>query len=242
MIVKGSQLCEESENVVTFIVTEVTTDKPIVDSVGSHLSLLCLKCAPVAEGFLLWARAKCNGNEFAESAPYPTLAPGILSLARIIAKHHPFSREDVIDLAVLFLHHSSSEVSPQKMYEIKEKSLRLLLIVATQGLAINVFQIVSRKVKQGVIDSNLIRYFVSGTLEIVRPPVSISFVHAFGELLSSKACIDAINSNFFEEKKKGILVKLLKSFPSHASDVKFTGARKMSFELIGVLQVMYNVK
>ena len=181
------------------------------------------------------------GNEFTVSAAYPTLAPGILSLARIVAKYHPFSRENIVDLASLFLGHSSSEVSPQKLNEIKEQALRLLLIVSTQGLAVNIFQTITRKVKNGVIDSNLIRYFISGALEIIRPPVSISFIHAFGQLLISKLCIEALNSQFFEKQKRSLLIELLRSFKSHLSDVKYTGAEKKSIELISSLHATYNV-
>lgn len=196
---------------------------------GSELSLLCIKCAPVSEGFLLWAKEKCNGNEFADAAAYPTLAPGILSLARIVSKYHPFSRENVVDLASLFLSHSSSEVSPQKMNEIKEQALRLLLIVSTQGLAIHIFQTIARKVKEGIMDSNLIRYFISGALDIIRPPVSISFIHASGELLITQTCIEALNSQFFEEQKRAALIELLKSFKSHLSDTKYTVSKTFYF-------------
>lgn len=224
------------------MVTEVATEGSASGSVGSQLSLLCIKCAPVSEGFLLWAKEKCNGNEFASSAAYPTLAPGILSLARVVAKHHPFSREKVVELAALFLGHSSSEVSPQKLNDIKGQSLRLLLIVSTQGLAVHIFYIIYQKVKKGLMDSNLIRYFISGALDIIRPPVSMSFIHAFGQLLTTKMCIDALNSEFFNKQKKRMLMELIKTFKSHVSQVKFTGAKKSSIELVTLLHTAYNVQ
>lgn len=241
MIIKGSELCEQSENVVKFVVTEVEHEQSTSGSVGSQLSLLCIKCAPVSNGFLLWAKDKCMGNEFPESAAYPTLAPGILSLARIVAKYHPFSRENIVDLASLFLGHSSSEVSPQKLNEIKEQALRLLLIVSTQGLAVNIFQVITRNVKKGIIDPNLIRYFISGALDIIRPPVSMSFIHAFGQLLVSKKCIEALNSQFFQKHKRTLLIELLKSFKTHLSYVKYTGAEKKSIDLISSLHATYDV-
>ncbi len=225
-----------------FVVTEQASETLSSGSVGSQLSLLCIKCAPVSEGFILWAREKCNGNEFAESAAYPTLAPGILSLSRIVAKHHPFSRESVVDLAILFLRHSSSELSFQKMNAIKEQSLRLLLIVLTQGLGVHIFQIISLKVKKGELDSNLIRYFISGALDIVHPPVSMSFIHAFSQLLTSKACIEALKSKFFAIQKKRALANLIASFKSHVSEEKFTGCDKMSTEIVSSLQDIYNVQ
>lgn len=211
------------------------------ESVGSELSLLCIKCAPVAEGFILWAKEKCNGNEFADSAAYPTLAPGILSLARIIAKYHPFSRENVVILGSLFLNHSCSEVSPQKMNEIKEQALRLLLIVSTQGLSVSIFQLVTRLVNRGIIDSNLVRYFVSGALDIIRPPVSLSFIHALGKLLITQVCNDALNSDFFEKHKKIALKGLIQSFQLSLSEVKYTGAEKLSTDLISSLSEIYDV-
>ena len=230
-----------AENIVKFVVTEDTSNTSGSGSVGSQLSLLCIKCAPVSEGFLLWASHKCKGNECTESTAYPTLAPGILSLARIISKYHPFSREKVADLAILFLSHSSSEVSPQKLNDIKVQALRLLLIVSTQGLAVHVFNIIFQKVKRGEMDSNLIRYFISGALDIIRPPVSMSFIHAIGELLTSKVCIDALNSIFFNKQKKIALMKLITSFKTHVSEVKFTGAEKASIELVSTLHAAYNV-
>lgn len=75
------------ETMVGFVVTEDVTETDDL-SVGRQLSFLCIKHAPVAQGFLLWATQHCNGKEFPASPPYPTLAPGVLGLARIIGKYH----------------------------------------------------------------------------------------------------------------------------------------------------------
>ncbi len=233
----------QAENVVKFVVTEqpVESSPSVSGSVGSQLSSLCIKCAPVAEGCLLWAKEKCKGNEFPEAAAYPTLAPGILSLARIIAKNHPFSREVVVDLAVLFLGHSSSELSPQKMNEIKQQALRLLLILSTQGLAIHVIHVITQQVKRNQIDSNLIRYFVSGAVDIIRPPVSVPFIHVFGRLLQMKVCVEALQSDFFKVDKQNALRELIASFKSPASQQKFTGAEKALIELVSSLYTIYKI-
>jgi len=231
-----------AENVVKFVVNESKSEIPTSGSVGSELSLLCIKSSPVAEGFMIWAMEKCKGDEFADSAAFPTLAPGILSLARIVAKHHPFSRQNVVNLASLFLTHSSSEVSPQKMNDIKEQALRLLLIVSTQGLAVYVFHLTTKNVKMNIMDSNLIRYFVSGALDIIRPPVSLSFIHAFGQLLSTQMCIEALTSEFFEVQKRSALKQLILSFNSYLTEPdKFTGIEKASIGLISSLNEVYGV-
>mmetsp|Transcript_8120 Transcript_8120/g.10314 ORF Transcript_8120/g.10314 Transcript_8120/m.10314 type:complete len:1043 (-) Transcript_8120:385-3513(-) len=238
-IVKGSQLCDEAENVVKFVVTEQATHSSS-GSVGSQLSVLCTKSAPVSQGFLLWAREKCSGNDFASSPAYPTLAPGILSLTRIIAKHHPFARQSIVDLAVLFLDHSNSEISYQRLNALKEQSLRLLLIVSTQGLAVQVFSTVAKKAKERM-DSSLIRYFISSALEIIRPPVSLSFIHSFGDLLLTRSCVDALGSAFFEKQKKQALKGLLKAMTSNVARGKFTGAGNSSIHLVTSLCSTYGV-
>lgn len=226
-----------------FVVTERPLESSLSSSgsVGSQLSSLCIECASVAEGCLLWANEKCKGNEFPETAAYPTLAPGILSLARIIAKNHPFSREAVLDLAVLFLGHSSSELSPQKMNEIKQQSLRLLLILSTQGLAIHVLHIMSQKIKKNQIDSNLIRYFVGGALDIIQPPVSVPFIHVFGRMLQMKLCADALKSDFFKVEKQNTLKKLICSFKAPYKQQNFSGAEKGLAELVSSLHTTYKI-
>jgi hypothetical protein len=43
----------------------------------------------------------------------------------------------------------------------------------------------------------LVRYFVSGLLEVVRSPVSIVFVRSFGALLKAPKCVDAVRTQYF---------------------------------------------
>ena len=86
----------------SFVVTESTTENE-EHSVGRHLSSLCIQHAPIAQGFLYWAEERGNHGDFPTSPVYPTLAPGTLSSSHIVAKFHPFSRQEVIRIAFLFL-------------------------------------------------------------------------------------------------------------------------------------------
>jgi len=228
---------------VGFVVTEDVAETDDL-SVGRQLSFLCIKHAPVAQGFLLWATEHCNGKEFPASPPYPTLAPGVLGLARIIAKHHPFSRQDVMDLALIFLEHNHTDLSYQKMIALKEQCLRLLLFLTTQGLAADVYKIIDKKIRQhgsSEIDSSLMRYFISGALEIIRPPVSVPFVRSMGKMLSAKLCVDALNSQYFDTKKKIALVKLVSYFSDAVTEEMstFSGATARDRALTASLKSAY---
>ena len=81
--------------------------------------------------FLLWATERAERSDFCLSAAYSNTAPGMLSLARIIAKHHFFCRPDVLQLTLLFFQHSNPEPSYQKTKDIKEQAVRVLLIMIT---------------------------------------------------------------------------------------------------------------
>jgi len=202
--------------------------------VGRQLSALCVKHAVVARGFLIWATERCRGTDFCTSAAYPTMAPGILSLARIIVKHHPFCRRAVVDLAFIFLKHSNSELSYEKLTGLKEQALRLLLWLSVQGLAMEVFSIMGHKLRErsgSEIDSALLRYFMEGALEIIRPPLSLTFARSFSEMLNTKPCVEALSSVYFDTKRKQMLIDLigfchtaLSADKSTSSDVGFVPA------------------
>jgi len=227
MVLEGSKLCEQIENVVNFVATEDLSGDTSTSSVGAKLSNLCIKCSTVAQGFLLWARERTNNNEFANTAAYPGTAPGILSLLRIIVNHHPLLRGSAIDIALLFLDHSNSELTYQKMNDIKEQALRVLLIVATKGLAVDVFNAVGSKLKneRSKIDAGLIRYFVAGTLEIMRPPLSLSIVRSMGGMLLSPKCTEALNVIYFDSAKKQKLSDFMGYFGDSVSNERSKFAR-----------------
>ena len=229
----------------SFVVTESTTENE-KHSVGRQLSSLCIKHAPIAQGFLYWAEERGNNSDFPTSAVYPTLAPGILSLSRIIAKNHPFSRQDVIRIAFLFLKHSpSSELSHQKVSALKEQCLRLLLFLSSKGLSIEVFNTLYHRLQKGgscEIDSGLLRYFIAGALQIIHPPVSISFVRALGSVLASKNCCTALNTNFFETSNRMALSKLIFHFREVVcDDSKFSKSGSKDRILVSSLASTYLV-
>ena len=207
ILLRGSQLCEQIETMVSFIVVDEVDFKEGA-SVGRELSSLCIKNPAVAQGALLWSIERGSSLEFVDSAAYPTLAPSILSLARIISIHHPLSRPEVQKIALIFLKHSPPELSFQKAQGLKEQALRLLLWLCTQGESVRVFTAVT----SAGFDSALLRYFMGAILQIVRPAFSLPLVRALGSLLSSKPCVDALRSSHFDASGKALLAKLLGNF------------------------------
>jgi hypothetical protein len=222
MLSEGSQLCEQLENMVSFIVT-INPDKSKQSgslNPGEQLCSLALKCAPVSQGVALWARGITKGSEFVTSASYPTISPNILSLIRIVYLHHPFVRDDTCEVAIEFLKHSNSEIAYQTMNLIKEQSLRLLLFLCARGEAPTVLVRISNLVKESnrsYLDASLVRYFVSGLLEVASPPFSIPFVRSFIDLLKTTACVDALKTTYFEEASKKRLDRVLKYLETRAS-------------------------
>jgi hypothetical protein len=214
-ILKGSQLCELLENAVSFTVsTEATVDSKEM-SPGRKLCGLALRCAPVAQGVLMWAQDFTRAHEFDASASYPTLSPSILSLIRIISVRHPFCRTTAVDVAIVFLSHSNSEVSYQKMTAIKEQGLRLLLFLLINGEFASVLGSLTIRLQlQGdaALDASLVRYFVEGLLEVVRPPVSLPFVRSIGTFLLAPICVEALRTTYFSEASRGLLTSLIGSF------------------------------
>jgi hypothetical protein len=209
-ILQGSQLCQELENVVKFVVIDDETEAG--SSVGSKLSALCIKNPTVAQGFLLWAIEKSNNNEFPTSAAYPYTGPGLLSLSRIIAKYHPLLRDMALQVASQFLVHSNSELSYQKLNAIKEQALRLLLIISTTGMATDVIKVMTNKLKDGTLDAGLVRYFVGGCIDVMNGPFSPSIVRAMGSFLIEKSCIDILNAVYFDVQKKRALRSMIQEF------------------------------
>jgi len=206
-LLRGSQLCEQIETMVSFIVVDEVNFKEGA-SVGRELTSLCIKNPAVAKGALLWSIERGSSAEFVDSAAYPTLAPSILSLARIISIHHPLSRPGVQKIALIFLKHSPPELSFQKAQALKEQAIRLLIWLCTQGESVRVFTVVT----SAGFDSALLRYFVGGILQIVRPTFSLPLVRSLSSLLSSKPCVDALRSSHFDESGKALLAKLLGNF------------------------------
>ena len=215
MLLEGSRLCETLENMVSFIVTGPRGQRDFTNSPGQQLCSLAVKCSPVAQGVSIWAREVTKASEFVTSASYPTLSPSILSLMRVLFLKHPFIRDDVLEVALCFLKHSNSEISYQKMNEIKEQSLRLLLFVSTRGEAPTVLGQINKLLTQpGVshLDASLIRYFVSGLLQIVSVPFSIPFGRLVCTLLNAPGTVQAVKTNYFEEGSKKQLDQVVRYF------------------------------
>jgi hypothetical protein len=249
VVLQGSQLCEQLENMVSFLVSVDKSQKDnngsgIPPGPGQKLCTLAFHYAPVAQGVMMWAREFTHGNEFATSASFPTLSVSILSLARLVGINQPFARGDALTVALQFLRHTNRDVSYQKINAIKEQSLRLLIHLLMQGEVAAVFNAITSRLQQqssSELDASLIRYFVAGVLEAVRPPISCAFVRLFAQLLLSPLCIDAVRSTYFEAEHRTRLVQLVLAFPK----VRTLNGKKLEGEDLAVvnsLMATYQIK
>lgn len=212
MLSEGSRLCETVENMVSFLVTSASDAKNVNQSPGVQLCSLALKCAPVSQGVAIWAREITKASDFVTSASYPTLSPSILSLIRVIYLKHPFIRDDALEVAFGFIKHSNSEISYQTVNEIKEQSLRLLIFLCARGEAPAVLRRMTKLLDQpgtSGLDASLVRYFVSGLLEVANVPFSVPFVRLFCSILMAQGTIEAVKTKYFDNESKTRLSKLL---------------------------------
>lgn len=213
MLLEGSRLCETLENMVSFIVTVMDDKNGPPTSPGQQLSSLAMKCSPVAQGVAMWAREVTKASDFVHSASYPTLSPSILSLMRVLFLKHPFIRDDVLEVAFTFLKHSNSEISYQKMSEIKEQSLRILLFLCIRGEAPTVLTQITHLMTQSgtsCLDASLVRYFMSGLLEIIRVPFSVPFIRLLSALLKAPGTVDAVKTSYFDGESKKRLDRVIR--------------------------------
>jgi TH1 protein/WW domain len=220
-IVQGSLYCEQLETMISFLVTTNDTDiaesrkKKSLLTVGEKLCSLALSITPVGLGVAIWAREFTQGKEYAMSASYPTLSLSILSLVRLVAIKHPFARSDTLHVALAFLRHTNSDVSYQKVNSIKECGLRLLMFLMVQGDIVPVLSSLTQRVQQvgsSELDASLIRYFVGGVLDVVRPPVSPMFMRMFGLFLMTPNVIDAVRSAYFAQSNRNRLLTLVNEY------------------------------
>ena len=222
MLIEGSELCERLENMVSFVVTRDPTKKKGL-SPGEDLVGLAMKCVPVAQGVAIWARQIVKGSDFVQSGTYPTVSPSVLSLIRVLYTEHPCIRDDTLEVAFSFLAHSSSnsDVSYQKLNEIKEQSLRLLLFLAVRGDGPAVLTRITTLLTESgnsSLDASLVRYFVTGLLQVVRAPFSAPFVRAFASLLKAPGCVGAVRTSYFEAKSKLQLDTVIREFKKAADE------------------------
>jgi negative elongation factor C/D len=207
MLSEGSQLCEQLENMVSFLVTTDANRRKGSTSLnpGEKLCSLAVKSAPVSRGVAIWAREITKGSEFVTSASYPTISPSIMSLVRIVYLHHPFTRDDTSAVAFEFLKHANPDIAYQTMNHIKEHSLRLLLFLCVRGEAPTILGKMTHLLEdrsKSFLDAALIRYFVSGLLQVVSPPLSIPFIRSLLALLKTPACAEAVKTSYFDETSK----------------------------------------
>lgn len=201
ILCEGSNLCETLENMVSFVVLSVSKAEGRTKAAGETLCELASKHSPVARGVAVWARALTEGGEFVHSASYPTLSLSILSLIRVTYLAHPFIRDDVVEIATTYLKHSNNDISYQKMNEIKEQSLRLLLFLLIQGEAQRVLDRIA-ELLQGTtpfLDASLIRFFVASVLEVSEPPFSLPFSRSLCKLLKHQPVVDCVKTTYFSE-------------------------------------------
>ena len=89
------------------------------------------------------------------------------------------------------------------MNEIKEQSLRLLLFLCARGEAPIVLGHFTRLVTSTTyLDASLIRYFISGLLQVAAAPYSVPFLRILCQLLKAPATSEAIKTSYFDEASK----------------------------------------
>lgn len=243
MLLKGSQLCEQLENMVSFIVTtDATKINRAAASPGEQICSLAVKCAPVSQGVAVWAREITRGGEFVSSASYASISPNIMTLVRIVYMYHPFTRDDVCHVAFQFLKHSNSEVVYQTMNSLKEQSLRLLLFLCTRGEAPSVFDQFIQLLKdagRSSLDASLIRYFISGLLEIASPPFSIPFIRSFMILLKAPASVEAVKASYFDKDSKSRLTGIMNYLKTRTSGK--LGGRPLAQEDVSLINSVLSI-
>jgi TH1 protein len=122
-----------------------------------------------------------------------------------------FTRPIVRDVALTFLIHTNSELTYQKINEIKEQALRVLLLLFVQGEVGSVLRGIVHVMEKATsnLDTSLIRYFVGGLVDVISPPCSTLMITVLGNLLLSPKCVEALHSTYFPEENKKRLCKLL---------------------------------
>jgi len=246
MLLQGSQLCEQLENMVSFIVTTdaIKGNGPTHNSPGEQICHLAVKCAPVSQGVAMWAREITRGVEFVASASYASISPSIMTLVRIVYLHHPLTRDDVCDVAFQFLNHSNAEVVYHTMTTLKEQSLRLLLFLCTKGEAPIVFDKLMTLLKdpgRSGLDASLIRYFISGLLQIASPPFSVPFIRSIMMLLKAPASVDAIKTQYFDKESKKSLMSIMNYLKTRTSgELDARPLAKEDVSLINSVLSIYN--
>jgi len=175
MFLQGSQLCEQLEIMVSFLVAIGVKPAGSASS-GQKLCSLAFQCATVAYGMIMRAQEFTSGPEFANSPSFPTMSVSILSLVRLLSQRQPFTRGDALQVALAFLWHLNSEITYQKLNAIKEQSLRLLIFLLISGAVNPVVGAITSRLQDKTnseLDPSLIQYFVGGIAEVVHPPVCV---------------------------------------------------------------------
>jgi hypothetical protein len=207
---------------VSFIVTH-DGGKSKAGSPGEELVAMAMQNPLVAQGVAIWAREVIKGTEFVSSGTYPTVAPSILSLVRVLYTKHHSIRDDTLEVAFGFLSHSKSDsdVSYQKLSEIKEQSLRLLFFLSVRGEGPTVLNRITKLLAQpgsSPLDFTLVRYFASGLLEVANGPFSIPFLRSLAAFLKAPASVEALRTSYFEDNNKKRLATLMDEFKKLAEN------------------------
>jgi len=242
LLLKTGGICEQIEKSVAFtVVQSAAADAPEPTAPGSCLCYWAIRSAPVTEGVLLWTRTLLHSNVFLDSVTYGTFAPSFLSILRILAMEHPFARAEVVDLLMIFLDHNNSDAGPKQIRCIREQCLRTLMWLCTRGeTAASILARIAEKLcsKTSGMDASLVRYFVGGILQVVKPPCSVLFVQLFMRVLKSQVCMDSLRSKYFE--KKGSLFSLLSSFQTTLKEDNSEEATEKDAKLLTHLLSAYD--
>lgn len=89
-----------------------------------------------------------------------------------------------------------------------------MIWLSAQGMVLGVISAIRERLQKGSseLDSALVRYFMSGLLEVIQPPFSLPFARALSGMLMERPCIDTLTSQLFDATKKSELSQLIDQF------------------------------
>jgi hypothetical protein len=115
-----------------------------------------------------------------------------------------------------------------------------MIWLSTQGMVLNVISALREKLQKGSseMDSALVRYFISGLLDVMRPPFSLPFVRALSGMLMERPCIDTLTSQLFDTCKKTELSNMIAHFEK-AFAVENVSSLENDASLMSTLKAAY---
>ena len=168
----------------------------------------------VSLGILVWARVFSDSSDFINSTSYPTMTPGLLSVARLAAQKWESCHVASFDLVVEIFRQDPTNVIEKQSRLIKEQCLRFFLFLLSKGHVLPVSNFIAGEVnKEGEkMEESLIRYFFEGLISIIggKGLGEVRGGDAVKTLVGIVRVEEALNKSSFGKEKRERLSKVLK--------------------------------